>query len=183
MTSPAMTLPVPLSRLVWSKSAAPSLLYREPESVVVLSGRLVVSSSGWGLVEVPNSLVQGLFQALDVAGAELPPGKNGKPYQAHISVMRPEEIESIGGPDKLTERGKRFAYQLGPVQVVEPAGWEEMSRCWFVAVRSPELMLLRRTYGLESLPVHPKTGLTIGFHLTFAVRRKNVLVTNEVAKR
>lgn len=146
----------------------------------VLSGRLYLSSSGWLLLSVPNAFVRGLFDTLDEEGLEIPPGKNGNPYNAHISVMRKEEVEAIGGGDKITERGKTFHYQLGPLKTVAPKGWDEMSKVWFVEVQSQELRNLRKSYGLPGLPQKGDTEMQ--FHITVAVRRKKVLQENEVAK-
>lgn len=147
----------------------------EATSVYSLAGRLYLSSSGWLLLAVPNALVRGAFQALHEPGAELPPD-----FTAHISVMRPEEIEQLGGPDKINERGKVFRYQLGPLKTVTPAGWGDMSKVWFISIVSPELAALRRSYGLSSVP--RRGGEDIPFHLTVATRRKNVLTTNDVRK-
>lgn len=141
-----------------------------PVAAPVLQGRLVASRSGWALLTVPNQLVRGLFDAMDEPGVELPPGHEGGPFSAHISVMTGEELGRIGGPDKLTERGHTFHYQLGPIRSVEPAGWGEMSRVWFVEVQSPELKKLRASYGLTPLPRGDHE-----FHITVCVRRKRVL--------
>lgn len=142
-----------------------------------LSGRLYLSKSGWLLLSVPNALMRGLFDSLDEPGAELPYHEDGS-LNAHISVVRPEELETIGGPNVVTERGHTFHYTLGPLKTVRPAGWDEMSRVWFVEVDSPELRSLRRSYGLSPLPNDNK----FQFHITVAVRRKHVLGTNEVSK-
>lgn len=142
-----------------------------------LSGRLYLSKSGYLLLSVPNALVLGAFDALDEHGAELPPNPFGGNFDAHITVMRPEEVDKIGG-DKISERGHNFHYTLGPVKEVNPEGWAEMSKCWFIEVKSPELQNLRKSYGLSPTPKdgeHP-------FHITIAVRRKNVLRDNEVKK-
>ena len=61
--------------------------------VHALSGELQFSSSGWGLLKVPNALVRGAFDALDELGAELPVKKSTGGLNAHISVFRPEDIE------------------------------------------------------------------------------------------
>jgi hypothetical protein len=45
-------------------------------------------------------------------------------------------------------------------------------------VHSPELQELRRSYGLSSLPNDGK----FDFHITVAIRRKNVLGRNTVSK-
>jgi hypothetical protein len=144
----------------------------------VLTGRLIASRSGWILLEVPNAIVHGLFASMHAPGIELP--KHKKRLNAHISVMRPEEVESVGGQSAITETGKRFSYQLGPLKEVKPMGWVGVSKVWFVEVASPELETLRKTYGLPPLPT--KNGKTLHFHLTVAVRRNNVLFANEVAK-
>lgn len=147
-----------------------------PESSPSLAGRLYASSSGWILLAVPNAVVNGLFSALDEPGIELPPTHGKAFYDAHISVMRKEEVEGLGGVDRISERGRMFHYQLGPIKTVRPAGWDEMSKVWFVEVKSPELEKLRKTYGLEPLP----NGYQ--FHITVAVRRKHVLGANPVSK-
>jgi predicted double-glycine peptidase len=141
-----------------------------------LSGRLYLSSSGWLLLDVPNALVRGTFDALHESGAELPPRKHGGNLNAHVSVMTKDEVQRIGA-DKISERGHQFRFTLGPLKEVEPAGWDEMSRCWFIEISSPELKNLRKSYGLSPLPHgdHP-------FHVTVAVRRKHVLKNNDVKK-
>jgi hypothetical protein len=150
------------------KQAAPA------ETSFGLAGRLFVSSSGWLLLSVPNALARGAYDALQEQGVELPTKDDGK-FNAHISVMRPEELESIGGPDKITERGHTFRYTLGRVKTVEPEGWPEVGRVWLIEVYSPELQTLRKSYGLSPLPKHP-------FHITIGIRRRNVLYANDVKK-
>lgn len=152
----------------------------DAEAAPVMSGRLYLSSSGWLMLSVPNALVNGIFASLDEEGLEIPPGKNGKPYNAHISVMRPDEVAVAGGGEAITERGKTFHYQFGPLKTVAPSGWDEMSKVWFVEVKSPELQNLRKSYGLPALP--HKGEAELQFHITVAVRRKKVLQQNDVKK-
>ena len=149
-----------------------------PEVAYNLAGMLYKSTSGWVLLSVPNSLVHGIFNAMHEPGVELPPSKDDGRLNAHISVIRPEELETIGGADKITERGKQFRYTLGRLKTVVPHGWSEMERVWFCEVHSPELQELRRSYGLSGLP---KDG-EFAFHITVAVRRKKVLGRNETGK-
>lgn len=158
-----------------SKEAAEPELSKYP-----FSGRLIASTSGWILLEVPNALVRGAFMAMDVPGIELPPsGPTGR-LRAHVSVMRAEEVESLGGPEKITELGKRFAFRLGPLKEVEPMGWKEMEKAWMFGVVSPELVALRKSYGLSGLPMRGEQELK--FHLTVAVRRRAVLRAGSVSK-
>lgn len=158
---------------VLSKTAADT-----PQKSFAMSGRLVVPSSGWALLEVPNSFVRGVFESLNEPGLQLPL-KDGR-LRAHISVMRSEEVEQIGGPDKLTERGKSFRYTLGPLQSVRPHGWQDVSKVWFVKVESPELKELRKSYGLPPLP--HKGPVEMQFHITVAIRRIGVLHPDGRAK-
>lgn len=182
--------PFSLTRPVRAQAADLNLLFRDVGDALArltkagaavkthaLSGELYASPSGWILLRVPNALVRGAFDALDENGAQLPLYKDK--LNAHISVMRPEELARIGGVDKVTERGHHFHYTLGPIKEVEPAGWAEMSKVWFIEVESPELKELRKSYGMSPLPDDGKKP----FHITLAVRKKNVLKpTDDVVK-
>lgn len=145
-----------------------------------LKGKLYLSQSGFLLLSVPNAIGRGAFDALREPGVELPT-TDGR-YNAHITVMRPDEIRELGGPNKLTERGHEFSFTLGKIRDFNPIGWTEMSRCWVIEVKSPELKKLRTSYGLPPLPVHPKNGQAMDFHITFAVRRNGVLSENAKSK-
>lgn len=144
-----------------------------------LKGRLYASRTGWLLLSVPNALGRGAFDALNVPGVELPTSETTGRYEAHISVMRPEEIETIpGGIDAITERGHELSYTLGPVREVNPEGWSDVSKCWFIEVRSPDLEKLRKSYGLSARPKNNE----FDFHCTIAVQRKHVLKPGDVTK-
>lgn len=165
---------------LYSVSHAHTMLVKqagEAETTYALSGELYASKSGWILLSVPNALVRGAFDALNEQGIELPPKKSGN-FNAHISVMRPEELATFGGVDKVTERGHHFHYTLGAVKEVKPDGWDDISKVWFIQVKSPELQNLRKSYGLSAKPKNDE----FDFHITIAVRRKKVLQTNDVTK-
>lgn len=143
------------------------------EKSFAFSGILYLSSSGWLLLSVPNQFVRGAFDALHERGLELPTDERNR-LNAHISVMSPEEIETVGGPEEITERGHQFSYSLGPLRTVEPSNWKGVSRVWYITVDSPELRELRRSYGL--------TPLRKGFdhHITIAIRRTTTKTANVV---
>lgn len=148
-----------------------------PQAVASLTGTLYLSKSGWLLLSVPNAFVRGLFDALHEPGAQLPLNAAGN-LEAHITVMRPEEIEQLGGADNINERGHQFAYQTGPVKTVRPSGQGEFSAVWFVEVTSRELEKLRKSYGLAPTPKNGEHE----FHITFAYRKNRVLQHNDVSK-
>lgn len=147
------------------------------KSPAELHGTLYLSSSGWLLLSVPNALVRGLFGALQEPGIELPAGEDGK-LNAHISVMSDLDVERIGGPAAITERGHTFAYRpQGLVRLDRPA-WQGMSAVWYLRVSSPELERLRKSYGLSGRPHNGEYD----FHITCAVRRVGVLRTGPARK-
>lgn len=160
-------------------------LYRTNKQASVshsLAGRLYLAKSGWLLLSVPNSLVRGLFDALTAPGVELPtagvlnvPNVKSDVLNAHISVMNADEVAAIGA-DKISERGHMFGYTLGHLTEVEPRNIAGVSKLWLLQVASPALSALRKSYGLTPLP----NGHA--FHITIAVRRKNVLQNNDVSK-
>jgi hypothetical protein len=147
-----------------------------PESVYALSGRLIASQSGWAILEVPNALVRGIFAAMDEPGVELPPSGPNDQLNAHISVLTKDELDRIGGPDALSERGQRFRYQLGPIKKVKPSGWD-MAAVYMVEIQSPALKKLRVSYGLPPLPHGDHQ-----FHITVCVRKKGTLQAGPVSK-
>lgn len=173
------TLDEMLQQASWTKIGQDAV--KRPSPAYTLSGRLYMSRSGWILLSVPNDLVRGVFSAMDEPGIELPPQDSyadKMKLNAHISVMRPEELEEIGGAEKVSERGKTFKYTLGRLVSTNPSGWAHMSKVWFLNVHSPELQELRKSYGMTPRPNENK----FDFHITVAVRRKGVLGRNEKSK-
>ena len=138
-----------------------------------LSGELYGSSKGALLLSVPNALVRGAFSALDENGLVLP--NQGK-FNAHIVVMTPEEVSKTGGLSKITERGKHFHYNLGPLHEGPITNSFDFSKVWFLSVASPELAQFRKTYGLDSGPGKH------GFNIVVALRKLGVLGRNEISK-
>jgi 8-oxo-dGTP pyrophosphatase MutT (NUDIX family) len=126
--------------------------------------------------------VRGVYDALTAPGAELPTagvwnieGDKADLLNAHISVMTADEVNKIG-PDKINERGHMFGYSMGALKEIEqPAN--HLSRVWAIQVSSPALSALRKSYGLSALPNGDHA-----FHITVAVRRKNVLKDNDVSR-
>lgn len=137
----------------------------DPVRTYALKGKLAISRSGWLLLLVPNAIGNGLFQALSEHNIEQPVQEGTGQYNAHVSVMRPEEVEQAGGPDAIKARGQTVGFNLGGVtEIANPGSWSEVSKCWVIGVQSPELMQIRRAAGLGE-PKYP-------FHITFAIRKK-----------
>ena len=147
-----------------------------------LAGRLYVAKSGWLLLSVPNALVRGLYDAMTAPGAELPlagtmnvPNVASDVLNAHISVMTADEVKKIG-PENINERGHMVGYSLGHLKEITPRNVDGVSKLWALQVSSPMLAAIRKSYGLQPfVNGHP-------FHITVAVRRKNVLQANSIRK-
>lgn len=140
----------------------------DSKNTYTMKGRLTASGSGWVLLEVPNDIGNGCFKAMTEIGIEQPTRDSTGRYHAHISVMRPEELEPIGGAAAVTAIGQTFGFNVGPLrELVNPAGWPEVSRVWFLEAYSPDLMKLRRSLGLGE-PKYP-------FHITVAIRKRGAL--------
>lgn len=163
---------------VYQLGQAHSLLQKAggvPEKAFLLAGQLYLSSSGWLMLSVPNSLVRAAYKSIGEPGWELPINSQGL-LNAHISVMDPDEVAGLGGPEKISERGHTYRYNLGPTKTVTPDSWNGIGKVVYISVDSPELRDLRRSYGLPPL----RKGYE--HHITVAVRKKRVLQTNEISK-
>lgn len=138
-------------------------------------GQLYGTDDGYLLLRIPNSVAIGFYKALPETGVVLPRYKD-KPFNAHLTVMRPDEIKTVGGIDNINERGKAFKYSIvGASSVPASARDFNYSRYWVLDVRSQSLSKLRRTYGLMAEPSVP-------FHISFAARPRYVTFENGISK-
>jgi hypothetical protein len=149
----------------------------EKRAAARMSGVLQAAKSGHLLVGVPTALVRGVFDAMDEPGISLPTSVDGGALRAGIVAMTPEELTKVGGPDVITERGKQFSYQLGSLIQTTARNWPGVTACWQLEIKSPELLKLRRTYGLPTkLPGNNVLSIVV------ACRKAGVLGTNETSK-
>lgn len=148
----------------------------EKRADVKLSGLLQFTNKHL-IVSVPTALVRGVFDAMHEPGISPPSSLDGDTLRAGIVVMTPDELDGIGGAAKISERGKQFAYTLGPLQEVKAENWPGVSTCWHLRVYSPDLTQLRRSYGLPS-----KVGGGSDFSIVVACRKSGVLASNVTSK-
>jgi hypothetical protein len=147
----------------------------EKRAAVELNGLLQAAGPGYLLLSVPTAMVRGVFDALHEPGITFPSEVDG--LRAGIVVMTPDELESVGGAGKISERGKPFRYQLGDLQEMPAKGWAGISACWHLRVKSPELAKLRKSYGLPE-----KIEGQSDFSIVVACRKVGVLSANAVSK-
>lgn len=164
--------------LVKQSAAAADSILDTPHPSYDLTGLFYVSTKHdgkpWGLLSVPNMLVRGAFDALHAPGIELPLDSDGR-LSAHITCLRPGEIEQIGGPEKLiNDRGKPFRYSLGRLVSFTPTS-NDVTRIFAFTAFSSELQKLRVSHGLPPLSEYP-------FHITVGRVRKATLARNDVSK-
>ena len=149
----------------------------EKRSAVQMSGLLQATSTGQLIVGVPTALVRGIYDAMDEPGISLPQAVDGGALRAGIVVMTPEELQEIGGPNVVTERGKQYSYHLGELEEVPARNWPGVTVCWHLRVKSPELGKLRRTYGLPT-----KLSGDSDFSIVVACRKSGVLAATATSK-
>lgn len=140
-----------------------------------LVGSLYLAADGQLSLSVPNSIVRGVFSAMSEPGAIPAPGPVGS-LTARVVVLTANELARIGGPSRISERGKQYRYSLGRWVELESGG--SVAKAWGIRVHSPELQTLRRSYGLSSLPEDGQGD----FHIVVAVRGRGVLGRNETSK-
>jgi len=151
--------------------------WTEKLAEVQLSGLLQATQTGHLLVGVPTALIRGVYDAMTEPGISLPTAVDGGAMRAGIVVMTPEELESIGGPGKVTERGKPFTYQLGRLEEAPAKNWPGIKACWHLQIKAPELGELRRSYGLPT-----KLPGDHDFSIVVACRKVGVLGANATSK-
>lgn len=136
------------------------------------SGRLQVNRYQELVVQVPSSLLRGYFDALRFPGAELhqPHGT----WEPAIVVMKREELEKVGGPSVITERGKDFDYRFTGSKSND--GCHCYQKAWYLEATSPDLEKLRQAYGLSGEP----DG---GFRAYFAGQRTGLFRDGDKVKK
>jgi hypothetical protein len=149
----------------------------EKRSAVQMAGLLQATKSGHLILGVPTALVRGVYDAMSEPGISLPTSVDGGALRAGIVVMTPSELEAIGGPSKISERGKQYPYTLGDLAEVSARGWPGVTACWHLRVKSPELGKLRRSYGLST-----KLEGDSDFSIVVACRKSGVLAQNATSK-
>lgn len=147
------------------------------QASVRMSGILQLISSGHLIVAVPNALVQGVFDAMHEPGITLASDIEVLPSKAGIVVMTPEEVEAIGGPNVITERGKPFFYTTGNVEEIPARGLAGILSCFHLMIKSPDLVTLRKAYGLSG-----KVDGDADLSVIVAIRKSGVLAANAKSK-
>jgi len=125
----------------------------------------------WVLLKVHKGLPQAAYATLKGEGVDCEPHYD----DPHVSVLRGEEVRELikkygdqwQGAAKI---GQKMRFRLSKIVSLVPGGWPEMDRVWFIEVESPELEEYRKDLGFRNLPLQPKTGNEVRFHVTFAVK-------------
>jgi len=150
-----------------SKEDKPSLKEARRKVSVPLSGVVKQTEDGFVYVDVSNDVIHGLFQLIDEEGIEKPPyfEERFNGVGAHITITNKQEL----GDQEFKDVGKEVTFKLGKMYSIDPLGWEDVERVWFVEVFSSDIENLRKKYGLRKRK--HKKGKSMEFHITIAVRR------------
>ena len=128
-------------------------------------GFLTKGSNNYIYLNIDNAFIDDLFPLLDNPGIEIPDYFGDQKAGAHISVIYPEENKIISLEDLHKEYSFRI-YDIAQANLGRKA-------YYILLVDSPELLQLRRKYGLPDL-LNFK-GFKICFHITIAVKMMKAL--------
>lgn len=129
-----------------------------------IKGYLKQTEDGFLYVDLPDSLIDAFHDMIDDPKAKKPPYNTKKMNNvgAHVSVAYKDEMKD----KEVKELGKEFYFSIKKFVSLDPEGWNEMDRVWFLELDAPELKKLRKSYGLsEKLNGHE-------FHVTLSIRKK-----------
>lgn len=131
-------------------------------------GKIQSKPDGYCYVRVNDDLVHGLYSNLAKENKSIkksPYFRKGE-IGAHISFISSEEGERLN--KKIDEIGEEVEFNLGNVVDVNPKGWDEMERVWFIQVDAPRLSDIRKKYKLPAT----YNGEGHKWHITFAVKKR-----------
>jgi len=129
-----------------------------------IKGRLMQTEDGFLYIDLPDQLLDVFTEMIEDPKAKKPPYHTKKMNNvgAHVSVAYKDEMEDI----KVKELGDEFYCGIKGFVSLDPEGWNEMDRVWFLELDAPELEDLRKSYGLsKKLNGHE-------FHATVAIKKK-----------
>lgn len=144
----------------------------------LFSGELVADDSKpekpWAYLKVDKGIPRSAYDALQAVGVPCQPWFDNP----HVTVIKNDEAKELvdtygdgwkeaveGGPDS-------YVFTMSEMVDVDPIGWDEMDRVWFIRVDCPELQAKRTMLGLTPLPTS-EDGQELQFHITVGVRPKN----------
>jgi len=132
-----------------------------------MKGELKQDDEGFVYIDINNDFIDGMYPLIDEDGAEKPPYFDKDGVGAHVSVISPDELDE-DNELKIEELGDDINFKIKEVYSTNPAGWDEMSKVWFVSIDAPDLKKIRKKYDL------PETYKDKGhdFHITIGVQRK-----------
>jgi len=132
------------------------------------------SDKPWAYLKIHKGLPEAAYQALKDQDVDC----ESRFDLPHISVLRNWEAKQLIGKygkkwKTACGNGRKFPFSLQNAIVdLDPEGWDEMDRVWFLEAKSPELRAHRKSLGFEELPRGDDSGKEFQFHITVAVKPK-----------
>jgi len=129
---------------------------------VQLKGKLKMTDDGFVYLEINDDLIKGLLPMIDEDDVKKPPYEQ-KQYNSvgtHVSVMYGDEVND--NDLKIQEVGNEYNFKLGDFKSVNPKGWDEMKKVYFLQIHSEELEKLRKKYDLPAKLNGHEFHITIG---------------------
>lgn len=137
------------------------------------SGKLQVDSLGDLVLDVPSALLRGCLAAIKEPGVELYLGEN---WKSRIVVMHKPELDKVGGPRVISERGKDFDYKIGQSTTGNCNCEGPPVKVWQLDIVAPDLVKLRQSYGLNGEPEG-------GFRAIFGMRKTRLFTDGSKVRK
>lgn len=142
------------------------------------SGKLIPDDSDpekpWVYLEIDKGIPESAYNALKQMGIPCEPRFDNP----HITVIKKDEIDKLKEmhgdkwKDAVLTGGEDYTFEIQEMVDVDPAGWDDMDRVWFLKCNSPALSAKRIALELSALPTSEE-GEEQNFHITVAVRAAN----------
>lgn len=173
-------------RLIAEQALAPSVMTISP---AMFAGKLVADESDperpWLYLEVEQGIPKSAFEALQLSGVPC----EARYDSPHITVTKNDETLEIikrFGKEKWKEYvlsgPEQYAFTIHEMVDVDPDGWDEMDRVWFLRCESPAVIAKRIALDLTPLP-NGDDGEPQNLHITVAVRPAAEVVTESQRTR
>lgn len=145
-------------------------------------GKLEVDDSDperpWAYLSVDRGIPKSAYDALQHLGIPC----EARFDNPHMTVIKNDEAKALKdqfGPDwkdAVLTGQTEFVFQVVEMVDVDPDGWDEMDRVWFLRCECPGLKARRIALDLTPLPTSEQ-GEPQEFHITCAVRKAQTVQT------
>jgi hypothetical protein len=147
-------------------------------SPALFAGKMEVDDSDperpWAFLKVEQGIPKAAYEALQLAGIPC----EARYDSPHITVVKNDEAKELkelhgdNWKDAILAGPDEYSFMIHEMIDLDPDGWDEMDRVWFLRCSAPGLVQKRVALDLTPFPTG-EDGSEQEFHITCAVRSAN----------